>query len=72
MAAPGWDDPRLNELAHGLREAHERVAVLSPHVRPRLTRHLLAVTDLAKRDPELAMSRLKSLMEDLNDDQNVP
>lgn len=67
----GWDDPRLGELAEGLREAHLRVAALSAQVRAGLTRRLLAVTDLAKRDPELALSRLKSLMEDLNDDQNV-
>jgi hypothetical protein len=67
-----WDDPRLNELAEGLREAHVRVAALPAQVRPRVTRHLLAITDLAKRDPELAMSRLESLMDDLNDDQNVP
>jgi hypothetical protein len=67
----GWDDPQLNELADGLREAHVRVAALPAQVRPRVTRHLLAVADLAKRDPALAMTRLKSLMEDLNDDQNV-
>jgi hypothetical protein len=66
-----WDDPRLNELADGLREAHVRVAALPSQVRPRMTRHLLAVTDLAKRDPVLALDRLKSIMEDLNDDQNV-
>lgn len=67
----GWGDPRLDELAEGLREAHLRVAGLSAQVRPGLTRRLLAVTDLAKRDPELALGRLESLMEDLNDDQNV-
>lgn len=69
--APAWDDPRLNELADGLRAAHLSVAGLPAAVRPRVTRRLLAVTDLAKRDPELALSRLKSLVDDLNGDKNV-
>lgn len=57
---PRWGDPRLNELASGLREAHRAVAALSPQVRPRLTKHLLVITDLAKRDPELAARRLRA------------
>lgn len=56
---PRWADPRLNELAAGLREAHRAVAGLPAGVRPRLTRHLLVITDLAKRDPDLAARRLR-------------
>lgn len=68
---PRWDDPELNALADGLRVAHARVAALPAQVRPRLTRNLLMITDLAKRDPALAIRRLKSFMTDLDHDENV-
>lgn len=68
---PRWDDPELNALADGLRAAHARVVALPASVRPRLTRNLLMITDLAKRDPELAIQRLKSFMTDLDHDENV-
>lgn len=60
VGPPRWADPRLNELAAGLRDAHREVATLPAAVRPRLTRHLLVITDLAKRDPELAARRLRA------------
>lgn len=69
---PRWDDPELNALADGLRVAHARVAALPTPVRPRLTRNLLLITDLAKRDPRLAIERLKSFMTALDHDENVP
>ena len=54
-AAPWWDDPQLDALADGLRVAHARVSALPATVRPRMTRHLLLITDLAKRDAPLAL-----------------
>ena len=70
--APGWNDPRLDALAEGLRAAHARVASLSAQVRPQMTRRLLMITDLAKRDAALALRRLESFFEDLDGDENVP
>jgi hypothetical protein len=67
----GWGDPQLDDLARGLREAHTRVAALPPADRPRMTRHLLLITDLAKRDAALALTRLKSFIVDLDHDENV-
>jgi hypothetical protein len=67
-----WDDPRLDALAEGLRVAHARVARLPPLVKPRMTRHLLVITDLAKRDADLALRRLESFLRDLGGDENVP
>jgi hypothetical protein len=64
-AGPRWDDPQLDALADGLRVAHARVVALPAQVRPQMTRHLLVITDLAKRDAALALSRLESFMEDL-------
>jgi hypothetical protein len=57
---------RLTRLARGLREAHREVAALERDERPRLTRQLLMITDLAKRDPELAARRLEVFMADLH------
>jgi hypothetical protein len=57
---PEWDDPELTRLARRLRDAHRRVAVLPSTERPRLTRQLLVITDLAKRDPRLACRRLEA------------
>ncbi|GLY84170.1 hypothetical protein [Actinoallomurus iriomotensis] len=68
----GWNDPELDALAEGLRIAHARVANLSPLVRPQMTRHLLVITDLAKRDAALALRRLESFLSDLDGDENVP
>ena len=62
---PEWEDPQLTVLARRLREAHAQVAAVSGLERPRLTRNLLVITDLAKRDPELAAERLESFMNDL-------
>jgi hypothetical protein len=70
--APRWDDPELDALAHGLREAHARVAVLPAPIRPQMTRQLLLITDLAKRDARLALRRLESFLSDLESDENVP
>jgi hypothetical protein len=61
-AGPRWTDPRLNELAAGLREAHRAVAGLTAEVQPRLTRQLLVITELAKRDPDLAGHRLRAFL----------
>jgi hypothetical protein len=69
---PGWDDPQLDALAEGLRVAHARVSALPPLVRPQMTRHLLVITDLAKRDAALALRRLESFLSDLEGDENVP
>ena len=69
---PRWDDPELDALAEGLRQAHARVSALPPLVRPRMTRHLLLITDLAKRDSVLALSRLESFLQDLEGNENVP
>lgn len=68
---PHWTDPRLNELAAGLRDAHRAVAALSAEVRPRLTRHLLVITDLAKRDPDLAARRLRAFLTGLRAAERV-
>jgi hypothetical protein len=68
----GWNDPELDALAEGLRLAHARVAGLPSPVRPRMTRHLLVITDLAKRDATLALRRLESFLGDLDGDENVP
>lgn len=71
-AGPRWDDPQLDALSDGLRVAHVRVAALPATIRPQLTRHLLLITDLAKRDAPLALRRLESFLKDLNSDENVP
>jgi len=65
-AGPRWDDPQLDALADGLRVAHAQVAAFSAQERPQLTRQLLVITDLAKRDAVLALRRLESFLEDLN------
>ena len=70
-AGPRWDDPELDALADGLRVAHARVAALPATVRPQMTRQLLGITDLAKRDAPLALRRLESFIKDLNSDENV-
>ena len=62
---PAWEDPTLIVLARQLRDAHGRVAPLPGPVRLRLHRHLLAITDLAKRDPALAARRLEAFLADL-------
>jgi hypothetical protein len=64
-AGPDWDDPVLTSLAHRLRDAHRLVAPLPTDDRRRLIRHLLIITDLAKRDPELADRRLSAFLADL-------
>ncbi|MDN3356670.1 hypothetical protein [Actinomadura sp. DC4] len=64
---PRWNDPQLDALADGLRIAHVRVAGLPPQVRPQMTRHLLVITDLAKRDAALALRRLESFLNDLGE-----
>ncbi|WP_222721162.1 hypothetical protein [Actinomadura sp. HBU206391] len=63
-AGPEWDDPALTALAHRLREAHRLVAPLPVDDRRRLIRQLLMITDLAKRDPELAGRRLAAFLTD--------
>jgi hypothetical protein len=55
---PTWEDPALTTLAAQLLDAHRQVAPMPAETRRRLHRHLLAITDLAKRDPELAARRL--------------
>lgn len=65
---PEWDDPVLTTLARRLRDAHRLVAPLPADTRRRLIRHLLAITDLAKRDPELAARRLAAFLEDFDED----
>ncbi|MCW2947860.1 MAG: hypothetical protein JWR24_4577 [Actinoallomurus sp.] len=72
LAGPRWDDPELDALAQGLWAAHARVMALPALVRPRMTRHLLLITDLAKRDAALALRRLESFLRDLESDKNVP
>jgi hypothetical protein len=72
VRTPRWDDPELDALARGLRDAHARVAALPAQVRPQMTRQLLLITDLAKRDARLALRRLKSFLSDLDGDENVP
>ncbi|MEV4259175.1 hypothetical protein AB0J52_38960 [Spirillospora sp. NPDC049652] len=59
---PAWDDPGLTRLAERLREAHRRVAPLPAEERRRLIRQLLAITDLAKRDADLAARRLDAFL----------
>ncbi|GAA2573963.1 hypothetical protein SMC26_35765 [Actinomadura fulvescens] len=61
---PEWDDPALTDLALRLRDAHRLVAPLPQTTRRRLIRHLLAITDLAKRDPDLAARRLETFLAD--------
>jgi hypothetical protein len=65
-AGPEWDDPVLTRLAEQLRDAHRRVAPLPAETRRRLIRHLLAITDLAKRDPALAARRLEVFLADFH------
>lgn len=64
-SGPAWDDPALTELAVRLREAHRLIAPLPATARRRLHRHLLTITDLAKRDPALAARRLETFLTDL-------
>jgi len=71
-AGPEWDDPVLTSLAHRLRDAHRLVAPLSTDDRRRLIRHLLVITDLAKRDPELADRRLSAFLADLRHEHGPP
>jgi hypothetical protein len=71
-SGPRWNDPQLDALADGLRAAHARVAALPALVRPQMTRRLLLITDLAKRDAALALRRLESFFEALGGDENVP
>ncbi|WP_019633056.1 hypothetical protein [Actinomadura atramentaria] len=61
---PSWDDPALTLLARRLRDAHRLVAPLPPADRRRCIRHLLAITDLAKRDTALAARRLDAFLAD--------
>ncbi|WP_245974520.1 hypothetical protein [Thermomonospora umbrina] len=61
---PQWDDPVLTRLAGRLREAHRLVAPLPSGPRRRLIRHLLMITDLAKRDSVLADRRLEAFLTD--------
>ncbi len=70
-AGPEWDDPALTRLARQLRDAHRAVAPLPPQDRQRLIRHLLAITDLAKRDAELAARRLDAFLADFQDGPDV-
>ena len=67
---PEWDDPVLTRLAWRLRDAHRRVAGLPSAGRRRLTRQLLIITDLAKRDPQLAFRRLEIFLADLDRHQD--
>ena len=64
---PEWDDPMLTTLARQLRDAHRLVVPLPADTKRRLIRHLLAITDLAKRDPELAARRLATFLEGFDD-----
>ncbi|WP_192761066.1 SCO5555 family protein [Actinomadura algeriensis] len=68
---PAWDDPELTRLARRLRDAHRAVAPLPPQVRQRLIRHLLAITDLAKRDAALAARRLEAFLADFQEAPDV-
>ncbi|MGI5203408.1 hypothetical protein ACQEU6_17770 [Spirillospora sp. CA-108201] len=47
------------------------MAPLPPQDRRRLIRHLLAITDLAKRDAELAARRLDAFLADFQDGPDV-
>ncbi|MEV4676108.1 hypothetical protein HUT06_12295 [Actinomadura sp. NAK00032] len=68
---PEWDDPALMLLARQLRDAHRAVAPLPAETRQRLIRHLLAITDLAKRDAGLAARRLDAFLADFQDGADV-
>ncbi|TDC87702.1 hypothetical protein [Actinomadura sp. 7K507] len=68
---PQWDDPALTLLARQLRDAHRAVAPLPPEERQRLIRHLLAITDLAKRDAGLAARRLEAFLADFQETPDV-
>ncbi|HEY7485880.1 MAG TPA: hypothetical protein VH912_15560 [Streptosporangiaceae bacterium] len=68
---PEWDDPVLTRLARRLRDAHRRVAALPAIDRPRLTRQLLTITDLAKRDARLACRRLEDFLAALDADPSI-
>jgi hypothetical protein len=70
-AGPEWDDPELTLLARRLRDAHRAVAPLPPEDRQRLIRHLLAITDLAKRDTGLAARRLETFLADFQETPDV-
>ncbi len=61
----------LTQLARQLRDAHKAVAPLPPETRQRLIRHLLAITDLAKRDAGLAARRLDAFLADFQDGPDV-
>ncbi|MBW8486090.1 hypothetical protein [Actinomadura parmotrematis] len=63
---PRWEDPELTRLARRLRDAHRLVAPLPAEHRKRLIRHLLAITDLAKRDTALAARRLDAFLADFH------
>ena len=68
---PQWDDPKLTLLARQLRDAHRAVAPLPAEERQRLIRHLLAITDLAKRDTGLAARRLEAFLADFQETPDV-
>ena len=68
---PQWDDPELTSLALKLRDAHRAVAPLPPEERQRLIRHLMAITDLAKRDSALAARRLETFLADFQETPDV-
>ncbi|MFG2086485.1 MULTISPECIES: hypothetical protein [unclassified Spirillospora] len=70
-SGPEWDDPALTLLARQLRDAHRAVAPLPPEDRQRLIRHLLAITDLAKRDAGLAARRLETFLADFQETPDV-
>jgi hypothetical protein len=61
----------LTQLARQLRDAHKAVAPLPPESRQRLIRHLLAITDLAKRDAGLAARRLEAFLADFHEGPDV-
>ncbi|WP_460301363.1 SCO5555 family protein [Actinocorallia aurea] len=65
-SGPAWDDPLLMLLAAQLRTAHQRISPLPRETRRRLHRQLLAITDLAKRDHELAARRLGAFLDDMD------
>ncbi|MFI0485254.1 hypothetical protein ACH34T_31975 [Actinomadura sp. 9N215] len=54
-----------------MRDAHRAVAPLPAPARRRLIRHLLAITDLAKRDPGLAARRLETFLADFHETPDV-
>jgi hypothetical protein len=65
-SGPAWEDPALTVLAARLRDAHSRLQPLPGETRRRLHRHLLTVTDLAKRDPALAARKLETFLTELD------